>query len=230
MKGTLDGLPRGLVYQTGTANYTTDTTGLGPFTSTDLRNQASGGQATWTFTGVAPGTATRIGLDRDLDGTLDGVDGIETYGTSTPGINGPLLLDANRKPSIGTNGFALVGTGAAPGAAGLFAFSSFRASIPVSGITALVDFTDPIVLLLGRRCGQQRDGGDRRRPRQQPAARRRVDLRSARDDRRLESRRDLGVERREGHRSTVGSKREQAFAVSPERSEGRRLSETRRHG
>jgi hypothetical protein len=141
VKGTLFGLPRGLVYQTGSANYLTDTAGLGPFTSTDLRNQASSGQAAWTFTGVAPGTGTRIGVDRDLDGTLDGADGVLTYGASTPGINGPLLLDANRKPSIGTTGFAVVGTGAVPGAAGLFAFSSLPASIPIGGITALVDFT-----------------------------------------------------------------------------------------
>jgi YVTN family beta-propeller protein len=143
VKGTLNGLPRGLVYQPGSTNYASDTTGIGPFTWASLKNQALAGQATWTFTGVAPGTAVRIGIDRDLDGTPDGIDGVETYGESTPGINGPLLLDANRKPSIGTVGFALVVTGAPAGSSGLFALSSFPASIPVVGITVLIDFLSP---------------------------------------------------------------------------------------
>jgi DNA-binding beta-propeller fold protein YncE len=141
VKGTLAGLPRGLVFQAVGGNYTSDTVGLGPFTSAQLRSQATNGQAVWTFTGVAPGTQTRIGVDRDQDGALDNSDGLETYGASTPGANGPILLDANRKPSINTPGFALVGTGALPGASGFFAFSAQPASIPAAGITAHVDFT-----------------------------------------------------------------------------------------
>jgi hypothetical protein len=141
VKGTLNGLPRGLVYQAG--SYASDTPGLGPFTAATLRSQALAGQAQWTFTGVPVGSGTRIGIDRDLDGAPDGADGIETYGASTPGINGALLLDANREPAIGTIGFALVVTGAPAGASGVFAFSTLPASIPISGITALVDFTDP---------------------------------------------------------------------------------------
>jgi YVTN family beta-propeller protein len=142
VKGTLGGLPRGLVYQTAGSTYATDTTGLGPFTSAALRSQALAG-ATWTFTGVAPGTANRIGIDRDQDGTPDGVDGVETYGASTAGINGPLLLAGNKKPSIGTTGFALAATGAPANAGGIFAFSALPASIPIAGITALVDVNDP---------------------------------------------------------------------------------------
>jgi hypothetical protein len=143
VKGTLNALPRGLVFQSGPGNYASDTTGIGPFNWAALQGQALAGQATWTFTGVPPGTATRIGVDRDLDGALDGADGVETYGASTPGPNGPLLLDANRKPSIGTNGFALTVTAAPANASGLFGLSPASATIPVAGITALIDFTSP---------------------------------------------------------------------------------------
>jgi YVTN family beta-propeller protein len=148
VKGTLNGLPHGFVFQPAAGNYASDAPGLGPFTSAVLRNQALAGQAQWTFTGVAPGTATRIGVDRDLDGALDGADGLETYGDSTPGVNGPLLLDGNREPSIGTNGFALVVTGAPASAPGLFGLSTAPASIPISGLTALIDFTSPGFSLL----------------------------------------------------------------------------------
>jgi hypothetical protein len=50
--------------------YTTDKTGLGPFTLAQLRALLYKGD-TLTFMGVPPGSGVRMGVDRDLNGVLD---------------------------------------------------------------------------------------------------------------------------------------------------------------
>jgi len=137
-KGVIDGAARGLLYQPGASSFIADRTDVGPWTWTDLRTLALAGRAALTFTGVAPGTGTRTGIDRDLDGARDGADGLESYGASTPGCAGPLELRGNSKPRIGNAGFALVGTAAPAGGGGLLGLSSAPASLPVAGITLLV--------------------------------------------------------------------------------------------
>jgi hypothetical protein len=70
-KGTLDGEVRGLLYRPRSADYLVDKTGLGPFTRAQLRDKIAAGD-TLSLMGVPPGSGVRMGLDRDLDGRLDG--------------------------------------------------------------------------------------------------------------------------------------------------------------
>lgn len=70
-KGTIDGQRMGLLYRTATDDYKTDKTGVGPFTRTQLGVKLAAGD-TLSLMGVPPGAGTRMGLDRNSDGTLDG--------------------------------------------------------------------------------------------------------------------------------------------------------------
>ncbi|MGC9946989.1 MAG: beta-propeller fold lactonase family protein [Bryobacteraceae bacterium] len=71
MKGTIQGQVHGLLYETKTNNYVTDTTGLGPFTHAQLVSFILSGD-TLSPMGVPYGTGLRMGIDRNLDGVLDG--------------------------------------------------------------------------------------------------------------------------------------------------------------
>jgi YVTN family beta-propeller protein len=71
VKGTLGGQLHGLLYQPATNNYLTDKTGLGPFTQAQLMLMAQKGD-TLSIMGVPPGSGRRMGIDRNLDGILDG--------------------------------------------------------------------------------------------------------------------------------------------------------------
>ncbi|MEO5722109.1 MAG: cytochrome c peroxidase [Chthoniobacterales bacterium] len=71
VKGTIDGKPRGLVYQPATNNYRSDKTGVGPFTQSQLQTKVSTGD-TLTVMGVPPGSGVRMAIDRDLNAELDG--------------------------------------------------------------------------------------------------------------------------------------------------------------
>jgi YVTN family beta-propeller protein len=71
VKGTLKGQVHGLLYRPGTNDYQTDKTGLGPFTRTQLINFVKSGD-TLTPMGVPSGSGMRMGIDRNLDGVLDG--------------------------------------------------------------------------------------------------------------------------------------------------------------
>jgi len=123
VKGTLDGVPRGFVFDTGSGTYSSDTAGIGPFSSTDLRNLALAGTGAWTFTGTPPGAGQRIGIDRDLDGVLDGADGLTVAPPLVAGCNGQTLLFGNREPRVDTPDFALVLAGAPASSTGfLLAF------------------------------------------------------------------------------------------------------------
>jgi YVTN family beta-propeller protein len=70
-KGVLDGQLRGLLYQPGTNNYRADATGVGPFTRAQLVAKIGAG-GILSVMGVPPGSGARMGIDRDLDGILDG--------------------------------------------------------------------------------------------------------------------------------------------------------------
>jgi YVTN family beta-propeller protein len=69
--GTLSRHVHGLLYNPSANSYTTDTTGLGPFTQAQLTILIRAGDIL-SFMGVPPGTGARMGVDRDLDGVLDG--------------------------------------------------------------------------------------------------------------------------------------------------------------
>jgi YVTN family beta-propeller protein len=70
-KGFVDGRSVGLLYHPEAENYQTDKTGYGPFSRTQLRDKILAG-GTLSVMGVVPGTGVRLGLDRNLDGILDG--------------------------------------------------------------------------------------------------------------------------------------------------------------
>ncbi len=70
VKGTIDGIRHGLLYQPGANNYKLDTTNASPFTRAQLVTKIVAGD-TLTLTGVPPGAGQRMGIDRDLNGVLD---------------------------------------------------------------------------------------------------------------------------------------------------------------
>jgi YVTN family beta-propeller protein len=71
VKGTIDGVRRGLVYQRASGNYRPDSTNLSTFIHAQLITKIQSGDKL-TFMGVPPGSGTRMGIDRDEDGVLDG--------------------------------------------------------------------------------------------------------------------------------------------------------------
>lgn len=70
IKGKIDGELHGLIYQPASANYKMDTTNSPALTRAQLRVKILAGD-TVTLLGVPPGSGTRIGIDRNLDGILD---------------------------------------------------------------------------------------------------------------------------------------------------------------
>lgn len=71
VKGTIDGQIRGLIYRPSSNNYQSDRTGVGPFTLAQLKSKVSAGD-TLSVMGVPAGSGVRMGIDRNLDGRLDG--------------------------------------------------------------------------------------------------------------------------------------------------------------
>jgi YVTN family beta-propeller protein len=71
VKGTINGQRMGLVYRPASNDYQTDKTGIGPFTRSQLTSNITAG-GVLTPMGVPRGSGTRMGIDRNLDGVLDG--------------------------------------------------------------------------------------------------------------------------------------------------------------
>lgn len=70
-QGTIQGQLHACLYQPATNNYTTDTTGLGPFTQAQLISFVQAGD-TLSVMGVPPGSGVRFAIDRNHDGIKDG--------------------------------------------------------------------------------------------------------------------------------------------------------------
>ena len=70
-KGTIDGKRRGLLYRPNTGDYVTDKTDVGAFTHAELVSKITNGD-TLSVMGVPPVSGVRMGIDRDLNGLLDG--------------------------------------------------------------------------------------------------------------------------------------------------------------
>ncbi|HYP28845.1 MAG TPA: YncE family protein [Blastocatellia bacterium] len=90
VKGTVDGQRMGLLYQPGSNNYRSDRTGVGPFTRAQLRAKIQGGDV-MTPMGVPKGSGQRMGIDRDLNGVLDG----DTGPAPPPPAPAPIMHVAN---------------------------------------------------------------------------------------------------------------------------------------
>ncbi|MDB6123439.1 MAG: hypothetical protein JWQ71_2432 [Pedosphaera sp.] len=71
VKGTIDGQLHGLLYQPISSNYRVDSTNATPLTRAQLKAKVLAGD-TLNLVGVPPGSGTRMALDRNLDGVLDG--------------------------------------------------------------------------------------------------------------------------------------------------------------
>ncbi len=137
--GLVDGRLVGLLWQTGTANFTSDRTGEGPFTQAQLVSKALAGNAALVLTAVPPGSGNRLGLDRDLDLTKNGDEDADPYGTGTAGCAGVSTLLANSEPRVGNAQFGYVLGNAQANTFVLIALALGQASIPVLGVTVLVD-------------------------------------------------------------------------------------------
>jgi len=74
VKGRIDGEPRGAV-MLADGDFRTDRDGETPVTLDTLIKQAGVPGQALTFTCVPPGSGIRLGIDRDLDGVLDGNEG-----------------------------------------------------------------------------------------------------------------------------------------------------------
>ena len=97
-----------------------------------------------TFTGVTPNSGSRIAHDRDEDGVLDGDELAIVYGTATPGSFGPVTIGLTSEARIGNPSISLVTKGAPPNGLGVIAFARNPTSVPLGGITLLVDLFDPL--------------------------------------------------------------------------------------
>jgi YVTN family beta-propeller protein len=71
VKGTIDGRTRGFLYDAVRNSYYPDTTNAPAMTRAELEAKITAGD-TLTVMGVPPGSGQRMGIDRNLDGVLDG--------------------------------------------------------------------------------------------------------------------------------------------------------------
>ena len=71
VRGTIDGSQRAFVYQPADGIYRPDTTNIAVMTRAQLRAKVMDGD-TLSIMGVPPGSGVRLGIDRNLDGVLDG--------------------------------------------------------------------------------------------------------------------------------------------------------------
>ena len=98
VKGTIDGQVRGLLYRPASNDYQSDRTGVGPFTQAQLRSKITAGDVL-TPMGVPKGAGQRMGLDRNLNGVLDGNEGTVTPPVVvTLHVADVLMTDANGNP------------------------------------------------------------------------------------------------------------------------------------
>ena len=95
VKGTLDGKLRGFVYQAASNHYRPDTTNLAVMTRAQLRTKILAGD-TLTLLGVPVGLGTRLGIDRDENGTLDGDEVRPSLRIAKAGTNAVVAWTTNR--------------------------------------------------------------------------------------------------------------------------------------
>lgn len=148
IKGTLHGLRRGFVFDLASGTYLPDDPELPAYDRASLETLASGGEADLLFTAVGLGAGTRAGVDRDLDGLFDGVDGVSAYGDATAGCDGAAELFVNRAPRLGETNVTFTVGNVAPNGRVLLALSGAPAEITGHrGIELLVSPAAGLVLV-----------------------------------------------------------------------------------
>jgi hypothetical protein len=83
VKGTIAGAPRGWLFDPPTNNFIPDKISESALSDAALRAFANTAGQELTYTCVPPGSGTRMGIDRDLDGTRDGDETVTTTTTTT---------------------------------------------------------------------------------------------------------------------------------------------------
>ncbi|MEM7201903.1 MAG: beta-propeller fold lactonase family protein [Planctomycetota bacterium] len=137
-KGTYQGAERSFAWFGGTL-FLPDTAGVPLATLDALRSAAAAGNADLALMGVPLGSGRRIGIDRDLDGVLDGDERPVTYGQASPPCATPVALRANSPAFLGNDVFGVVADGAPPSALGVLLVGGASAALPFGGLTVLVD-------------------------------------------------------------------------------------------
>lgn len=95
VKGAIDGEARGWLRQAG-GLFKSDKTAESDISDAALRLLVNGAGEALTYTAVPPGSGTRMGIDRDLDGTLDGDENSPPAISSfQPGTNNPSVIVGN---------------------------------------------------------------------------------------------------------------------------------------
>ncbi|MHC4853385.1 MAG: beta-propeller fold lactonase family protein [Planctomycetota bacterium] len=146
-KGLFRDEPRGFWYDPVRNVFVSDRAADKPFALTDLHRELAAGGALLTFLGVPPETGVRIGIDRDLDGVLDGDEGAVRYG-SAHGCTGRLELSVNTPPQKGNRQFAFVCTKVPPHSVGLLAIAARPATVVVSSLVLWVDPQTAVLFLM----------------------------------------------------------------------------------
>ena len=140
------------LWNPGTATWTPDVSTRGVMTHTAFVAAVAAGTMNGSVMGVAPGTGVRFALDADLDGRLDGDMLAVPYGTGTAGALGTPAIAGNGEVRAGNMGFAVVAARAAPFADGWLVAGTATASVPLFGVTLLVDVVAAAPVLVPARA------------------------------------------------------------------------------
>ena len=116
-RGRFEGVDRAYSYDVTSGVYRPDSLAASDESRAGLLAHAQAGRLEGCLVGVSPGEGVRFGRDRDLDGVLDGDEGVSVYELGT-GCDAILRLTANSAPELGNEGFALVIEGGVPGSQG----------------------------------------------------------------------------------------------------------------
>ena len=136
------------VYDRTKRRFVPNTRRLGELDLVQLASQLGAGGSVLSFLGVPPGSGVQIGIDRDLDGLLDGDERGSAFGSASPGCAPPLALLPNSEPRVGTEGFALSLLGGTSAARGWLLLGASRASLDLFDLRILVDPTSALLLPL----------------------------------------------------------------------------------
>ena len=144
-KGVLDERLVGMKYSPASDSFQLDYRSGGSLSSKDLLARIQAGRAILSFIGVPPGSAQRIGIDRDLDGTLDGDEGLVNFGKATPLCESGLRIFGNSDPTLGNLDFALGAGQVQARMPGLLLLGTKKANVQLLGITLHVKLLSGLI-------------------------------------------------------------------------------------
>lgn len=145
VRGVVDGRPSGFVYNTTTRTFDRDQQGAPSISLANLAAKLAQPGSVLTFAGVPPGMGTQRGIDRNVDGVLDGDEGLSHYGAASPTCATVVRTGANTPPRIGNQEFAITVSGADANSNGWLMLSALRANTTFFDLKLLVDLGVGIV-------------------------------------------------------------------------------------